>query len=131
MSDSSVLTAWHEIVEKGAFERLDTLLRPDVVFESPVVHTPQQGSSITARYLTAAFGVLVNPNWRYVGEWTAAESAALEFVTEVDGIRINGIDLIHWDADGLIHRFKVFVRPLKAIDLLHRMMAARFQDAAG
>ena len=120
---SPVVETWHAVVECGDFERLGSLLAPDVVFESPVVHTPQEGADITARYLVAAFGVLVNPTWRYVDEWIADRSAVLEFETEVNGIVINGVDVMHWNDAGLIIRFKVFLRPLKAVNLVHQMMA--------
>ena len=42
--------------------------------------------------------------------------------SEIDGITINGVDLIAWNADGLITHFKVMVRPLKAINILHQKM---------
>lgn len=118
-----IIETWHTIVGGGDFARLGSLLDPDVVFESPVVHTPQVGAEITARYLATAFSVLVNPSWRYTGEWFGTDSAVLEFATEVGGIGINGIDVMHWNESGLITRFKVFIRPLKAVNLVHQMMA--------
>jgi hypothetical protein len=48
----------------------------------------------------------------------------LEFTTTIDGILVNGVDILHWDADGLITEFKVMVRPLKAIQVVHERMAA-------
>ena len=48
--------------------------------------------------------------------------AVLEFIDEIEGITINGVDIITCDADGRITNFKVMVRPLKAINLLHRLM---------
>ena len=98
------------------------LLHPDAVFESPVVHTPQRGRDITFKYLVSAEKVLGGPGFKYVGEWTSATGAVLEFTNEVDGITINGVDIITFDAEGRIVNFKVMVRPLKAINLLHRLM---------
>ena len=46
----------------------------------------------------------------------------LEFTNDVDGITINGVDIITFDAENRITHFKVMVRPLKAINLLHRLM---------
>jgi hypothetical protein len=46
----------------------------------------------------------------------------LEFATEIDGITINGVDIIKFTDDGRIIHFKVMVRPLKAMNLLHRLM---------
>jgi hypothetical protein len=115
---------WHEIVRTGDRVALDALLAQGVVFESPVVHTPQRGKAVTAMYLSAAIAVLGGAEFRYVAEWIGANSAVLEFVTIVDGIEVNGIDIIGWTADEQIDRFKVMVRPLKAIQILHQKMAS-------
>ena len=99
------------------------LLHPDAVFESPVVHTPQRGRDITFKYLASAEKVLGGPGFGYVGEWRSDNGAVLEFETEIDGIKLNGVDIITFADDGsLITHFKVMVRPLKAINLLHRLM---------
>jgi hypothetical protein len=98
------------------------LLHPDAVFESPVVHTPQRGRDITFKYLSSAEKVLGGPGFTYVGEWTSSNGAVLEFTNEIEGITINGVDIITFDASDRITHFKVMVRPLKAINLLHRLM---------
>ena len=98
------------------------LLHPDVVFESPVVHTPQAGRDLTFKYLKSAEKVLGGPGFKYLGEWRNDTGAVLEFETEIDGIKINGVDMITFAEDGCITHFKVMVRPLKAINLLHRLM---------
>ena len=116
------LQKWHGFINSGDQAALWDLLHPDVVFESPVVHTPQRGRDITFKYLVSATKVLGGPSFRYVGEWTGERGAVLEFVNDVEGITINGVDIITFDADGRITHFKVMVRPLKAINLLHRLM---------
>jgi hypothetical protein len=118
------LASWHDIVRCGDFARLPLLLADDCVFHSPVVHTPQRGSALTAGYLTAATQVLGNETFRYVRQVVAEHDAALEFEVELDDIHVNGVDLIHWNDDGRITDFKVMVRPLKAVNLLHQKMAA-------
>jgi hypothetical protein len=116
------LDGWYAYMKSHDSAALADLLHPDVVFESPVVHTPQAGRPITLKYLTSAAKVLGGPGFSYVGEWRSDEGAVLEFVTEIDGIKLNGVDIIRFDADGRITHFKVMVRPLKAINLLHRLM---------
>ena len=113
---------WHRVALQNLPDEIAPLLAEDVVFESPVVHTPQVGKAITDKYLRAALKALNTAHFKYAGEWFAERSAVLEFVTEIDGIRINGVDIIEWDAAGLITRFKVMVRPLKAINTLHQKM---------
>jgi len=120
---------WHEIVRSRDMAALSRLLTDDVVFISPVVHTPQLGKAITAKYLQAALQVLNNETFTYLNEWYGADSAVLEFQSTVDGIVINGIDMIGWNDAGHINRFKVMVRPLKAINKLHEHMGRMLQVA--
>jgi len=105
------------------------LLAEDAVFLSPVVHTPQRGRKLASWYLSAAFQVFFNPTFRYVREIVGPSDAMLEFETEIDGIVVNGVDLIKWNTAGQIVEFKVMLRPLKAINLVHQRMAAMLQSS--
>jgi hypothetical protein len=116
------LQKWYGYLTSHDDAMLWDLLHPDAVFESPVVHTPQRGRDITFKYLSSAVKVLGGPGFSYVGEWRNDSGAVLEFTSEIDGITINGVDIITFDGDDRITRFKVMVRPLKAINLLHRLM---------
>jgi hypothetical protein len=119
----TALDRWRDFIKSHDREALWDLLHPNAVFESPVVHTPQRGREITFKYLASAGKVLGGPGFEYVGEWRSDNGAVLEFENEIDGIRINGVDIITFNDDGsLITHFKVMVRPLKAINLLHRLM---------
>ena len=113
---------WHKVAQARNPAALADLLADDVVFHSPVVHTPQLGKKITTLYLAAAMRVLGNEAFRYTREVVGERDAVLEFVTELDGITINGVDMIRWNDDGRITDFKVMVRPLKAVNLLHQKM---------
>jgi hypothetical protein len=123
------LATWHRLVRTNDASGLAALLADDAVFHSPVVHTPQRGKAIVARYLGAAFHVFFNPTFRYVREIAGPSDAMLEFETEIDGVQVNGVDLIRWNDAGLIVDFKVMVRPLKAVNLIHHRMAAMLQAA--
>ena len=116
------LQKWYGYIKSHDHAALWDLLHPDAVFESPVVHSPQRGRDITFKYLTSADKVLGGPGFAYVGEWRSDSGAVLEFTNEIDGITINGVDIITFDADDRITHFKVMVRPLKAVNLLHRLM---------
>ena len=102
---------------------LDLLLAEDAVFLSPIVHAPQRGKALTKAYLTAAFQVFFNPSFSYVREIVGEADAMLEFETEIDGISVNGVDIIKWNESGQIVEFKVMIRPLKAINLIRERMA--------
>lgn len=119
----SAIARWHAIAESRNPADLASLLADDVVFQSPVVHTPQVGKAITTAYLASAVKVLGGPQFRYLSEWHGPASSVLEFATEIDGIEINGVDIIGWNEGGQITSFKVMVRPLKAVNILHQKMA--------
>lgn len=121
------IAVWHRLVQTHETSGLNELLAEDAVFHSPVVHTPQRGRAVTALYLGAAFQVFFNNSFRYVREVVGASDAVLEFETEIDGIVVNGVDMIKWNADGRIVDFKVMIRPLKAINLIHQRMAAMLE----
>jgi hypothetical protein len=121
---TETLEAWHAIVRTRDLKGLEALLADDVVFHSPVVHTPQIGKTITMQYLSAAFYVFFNESFQYVRETTAANDAVLEFTVDIDGISVNGVDMLKWNDQGKIIEFKVMIRPLKAIHLIQQKMAA-------
>ena len=127
MPTSPVIDAWHHLVQHRDMAALKTLLADDVVFHSPVVHTPQRGKAITTQYLTGAMQVLNNASFRYERQIVGDRDAVLEFATEIDGVQINGIDLIRWNDAGQIVDFKVMVRPLKAVNMLHQKMGATLE----
>ena len=136
------LAKWYEVMKSKNLEELDNLLADDVVFFSPVVFTPQKGKEITKMYLMAAGGVFGgNQNkdkssdnkdgkskFRYIKEITDEKSALLEFELEMEGIYVNGIDLISWNEDGKIKEIKVMVRPLQAVNMLQQKMQAMLES---
>ena len=121
------VAVWHQLAKSRDVRGLDDLLADDAVFYSPVVHTPQVGKAVTKKYLAAAFQVFFNESFRYVRELTSDRDAVLEFELELDGIKINGVDLIKWNDAGKITEFKVMLRPLKAVNLIHQKMGATLQ----
>ncbi|GAC1518402.1 MAG: nuclear transport factor 2 family protein [Collimonas sp.] len=126
----STIERWHEMIKSRDITSLKALLADDVVFESPVVHTPQSGNTITIKYLTAALHVLNNGTFAYLNEWLGPDSAVLEFQSTCDGILINGVDMITWNDKGLITHFKVMIRPLKAVNKIHELMGQILQREA-
>ena len=125
--NSKAIDAWHHILDSRKPEMLRDLLDDNVIFHSPVVHTPQVGKSITLTYLTAAFYVLYNESFKYVREVINDYDAALEFTVEIDGLFVNGVDLITWNDNDKIIDFKVMIRPLQAVNLIHQKMSNKLQ----
>jgi hypothetical protein len=118
----AAIVQWHAYTKSREVAALADLLDEHCTFQSPVVFTPQQGRAITTQYLAAAMQVLGNDSFVYKREWYAADSAVLEFESSVEGVLINGVDLISWNSANRITDFKVMVRPLKGVNKLHEMM---------
>lgn len=122
------IAAWHNLVESGEERLLQTLIHDDCVFLSPAVHTPQEGKEVTMHYLRSAL-VVLGPTLTYQREWYGAGSAVLQFEATLDGLTVDGIDMITWGDDGRITQFAVMVRPVKALHKLMELMAAElFKD---
>ena len=133
MSGKANLAVWHAYMNDHSHERLMDQLADDAVFHSPVVHSPQAGKELVFAYLSAADQVFGKANFAYVDEIVddAGNKAMLEFTAEIDGIHINGIDIIHWNDDGKIQKFKVLVRPMKALNMLWEKMGAMLETMKG
>lgn len=125
----NTLEIWHDMLRQRDLGRLDEVLAEHCVFISPIVHTPQQGRDLTRFYLTGALNVF-NNSFKYVKEIVTAEHAVLEFTCEVDGIVVNGVDIMTFDEAGKIIEFRVMVRPLKAVNLMHAKMRAMLETMA-
>ena len=126
---------WHRQI-RGEFPGgLDELLADDVVFYSPIVFTPQKGKEITKLYLGAAASTftdgakaggapsLEGSKFRYTKQVLSGNQAILEFESEVKGKYVNGVDIIECDDAGRIVEFRVMIRPLQAVNLMHQQMA--------
>ncbi|MEJ6022235.1 GNAT family N-acetyltransferase [Ramlibacter sp. PS4R-6] len=124
------IARWHELLATRNVRGLADLIAPDCVFHSPVVHTPQAGKAKTCMYLGAAFEVFYNPTFRYVREVVGPRDAVLEFELTVDGTYVNGVDMIRWNEAGQVVDFKVLLRPLQGVNVIHQKMAAMLQAQA-
>ena len=125
---SSVIERWHQFIGGGHDPAvLDALLDDDAVFYSPAVFTPQEGRQKTAAYLMAAAKMFGDTDFHYVEQWVGDRSAVLEFAATVDGVYVNGIDLITWNDDGRIVSFKVMMRPFKGLQAIMPKMAELLQ----
>lgn len=122
------IKSWHRVIRDGDINVLDELLAEDVEFYSPVVFKPQQGKAITKMYLSAAASAFragnkqITDNFIYKKEVLMGNYAVLEFESELEGIYINGVDIITCNEEGKIVEFKVMIRPLKALNAMHQQM---------
>ena len=123
-----VVERWHRFVTGGSPGELDGLLADDVVFYSPIVHTPQRGRDITTAYVRVAAEALLGDGGRaafhYTKEVLAGDVAVLEFETTVHGKFVNGVDIIRCDEEARIVELRVMIRPLQAVNAVHESMSA-------
>jgi hypothetical protein len=123
----AVISRWIDIVDNNGAGSLDDLLAEDAVFYSPALFTPQEGRAKTAAYLSAAAKLFGGNDFKYVGQWYGERSAVLEFTADIDGIHVNGVDMIEWNDDDKIVSFKVMLRPFKALQAVMPRMAELLQ----
>lgn len=125
-SPAETVAVLHEVAEsRMAPTALADLIADDAAFHSPVMHTPQHGKALVMQYLGAALQLFSQHGFHYVRKMIDGENAMLEFVAEIDGVHVNGVDIIAFDPDGMIKDFKVMVRPLKAIEAVRAKMLAQ------
>jgi hypothetical protein len=110
-----VIERWLRILDSGEIAELEQILAEDAVFYSPAVFAPQRGRATTLAYLRAAERMFSGTNFHYVEKWYGPHSAVLHFAADVDGLSVEGIDMIHWNDDDQITSFKVMIRPFKAL----------------
>jgi hypothetical protein len=116
------LRRWHDLVESKNPAGLGELLADEVVFRSPAVFAPQEGKALTSGYLSAALRVL-GPSLRYVSQWHDEASAVLEFEADLEGIYVQGVDILRWNGEGKLVSFTVMVRPMRGLQKLVELMA--------
>jgi hypothetical protein len=138
------IAKWHQHLRGELPGGLDELLHDDVVFYSPIVFTPQEGKAVTMLYLQAAGQTLPGEKstgekadsagggtsgaFRYTKQVLSGDTAVLEFETSVEGKYVNGVDIIRCDDEGRIIEIKVMIRPLQAINLVHRQMGLMLES---
>jgi hypothetical protein len=151
----AVVARWHDYLRGDAPDALDELLDEDVVFYSPIVFTPQRGKQVTTLYLQAAGQTFAggepvdaagprggdaggdvdrdrgrDGRFRYTKTVLGDDTAVLEFETTMGGKYVNGVDIIRCNDDGRIVEFRVMIRPLQAVNLVHEQMAAMLERMA-
>lgn len=119
-----VIQRWLRVVDDADTTELDAILDEDAVFYSPAVFTPQRGRELTAAYLRAAARMFAGTDFHYVEKWFGPQSAVLAFCATVDGLSVEGIDMIHWNEQDRIVSVKVMIRPFKALQTVIGTMAS-------
>ncbi|TYQ00322.1 hypothetical protein C7447_101934 [Tenacibaculum adriaticum] len=131
MSTSKGLIKWHEFVKTRNTSNLDEFIDDNAVLYSPVVWTPVEGKFMVTMYLMAAAKIIANDHFKYVREVVDKENAILEFATEIDGITVEGVDMVTFTDEGKLKEIKVMIRPLKAVNIVHQKMGEYLEKMKG
>ena len=115
--------AFRAAIERQDHAALMATLSPDVVFHSPIVHHPYVGHEALAPLLAAIMQVFTA--FHYTAEYTSSHGAVLLFQTPVGDRDLEGVDILQFDAHGLVREFTVMVRPYSAATALREAMAAK------
>ncbi len=124
------MKAFREGIENHDLDAVMALFSEDVVFRSPVVHTPYEGRETLRAILTAVAEVL--EDFRYTREIGASGSPdhALVFRARIGDREVEGCDFLHTGRDGLIDEMYVMFRPLSGILALAEAMKRLLEPAA-
>lgn len=119
------LEKWHAMLASGNLDGLNDLLHPQASFRSPMAHKPYASAQAVALILSTVIGVF--SQFKYHRQFVNEDgmSVVLEFSAMVGDKAIKGIDMIHFDDDGLIVDFEVMVRPMSGLQALGAEMGAR------
>jgi limonene-1,2-epoxide hydrolase len=110
-------------IEADDIDAAIELLAPDVLFRSPVVHSPYHGRAAVEPILRAAKRVF--EDFSYVREIDAGNDVALVFAARIGDRGLEGCDFLTMNDAGQIAELTVMVRPLSATLALAEAMKAQ------
>ncbi len=122
------LSSWHKVVKTSDAKLLKSILDKEAIFYSPILFKPQKGRKKVMTYLLSAAKMFEGNDFHYVKELATASDAILEFNAKIDGIEVDGVDIISWNEDGKIVEFKVMLRPFQAIEKVGEKMKAQLEN---
>lgn len=125
------LDTWHKFVNERNIHELNSFISDDVTLFSPVVFKPIKGKFMVTMYLQAAAEIIANDSFKYVREVVDKQNAILEFETEINGLSVNGVDMLQFTKDGKLKEIKVMIRPLKGVNVVHQKMAEYLEKIKG
>jgi hypothetical protein len=114
---------FRELVQNGDVDGIGELFAEDIVFHSPITFHPFLGRETVARLIGQVAQVF--EDFRYTDELEGDGTHALIFRASVAGRELEGIDLLRFDAQGLIADFTVLVRPMSGLVPFAEAMAER------
>jgi hypothetical protein len=116
-------------VEAGDADAVLATLAPDVRLNNPVTFRPFVGRETLAFVVPKLLEVW--QDLRYIAELHGDELVGLVFDARAGTRDVRGIDILHFDDDGLIDEITVLVRPLTGLQALASEMEAALSGGGG
>jgi hypothetical protein len=119
------LAKWHPLVIGRDLAALEEILAEDVSMGAPPYWDKLNGRPIVHHLL----GLIINTieDFTYHREWHDESQRegeiALEFKGQVDGLDLQGIDLITLNDRGELQNLDVMIRPMNALEELRNVIA--------
>ena len=106
--------AFRNAVEASDLEATLAQMSESIVLHSPVRPEPLEGKEAVGKL----FAILLDTfrDLRFVGTYASAEGAEiLHFRWRLGEQEVEGIDMMHFDGQGLLEDYTVMIRPLPAV----------------
>lgn len=123
-----IIKKWHQVVNEQDIKLLKSILAKEAIFYSPLLFKPKKGKAQVAAFLMAAAKMFEGNDFHYVKEIIGSNEAMLEFNATIDGILVDGVDIITWNNDEKITEFKVMIRPFTAVEKVGEKMKALLEE---
>ncbi len=118
------LARWHEMAASRDLSKVGEIACEDVIFRSPVAHSPYHGREALTLVLNTVIKVFEDFTYHRQFATEDGMSVALEFSAHVGGKQLKGADFIRFDENGLIAEFEVMIRPASGLMALGQAMGA-------
>jgi hypothetical protein len=125
----ATIADFREAVEEGDSDRVLATLADDITLNNPVTFYPFQGHDALAFVVPKLLEVW--QDLRYIAELHGDELVGLVFDARAGTRDVRGIDVLHFDHDGLIDEITVMVRPLTGLQALASEMEAALSGGGG
>ena len=122
---AATLATWHKMVASNDLSELPSLLHADATFRSPMAFKPYASAKAVNLILFTVIGVFEDFDYHRELATDDGLNAVLEFSARVGDKQLKGIDLIRFDAEGLITDFEVMIRPMSGLAALGEQMGQR------
>jgi hypothetical protein len=105
--------AFRSAVEASDLDAFVATLSPSIVLRGPVKGEPLEGKAAVRALFAILFRTFID--LRFVAAYSSSDGEILHFVWQLGDEAVEGVDILRFDADGLVADYRVMIRPLSAV----------------